>query len=86
MAAVVGHNSVAGDQLRTIIERIERLEDEKKNVGADIKDVYAEAKGNGFDAKTIRKIVALRRVDDDKRKEAQATLDLYAHAIGLDLI
>ena len=54
---VVGHNSVAGDQLRTIIERIEHLEGEKKNVSADIKDVYAEAKGNGFDSKAIRKIV-----------------------------
>lgn len=84
--SVVGHNSVAGDQLRSIVERIERLEGEKKNVAEDIKDVYSEAKGNGFDAKTIRKIVALRRVDDDKRKEAQAILDLYAHAIGLDLV
>ena len=83
---VVGHISVAGDQLRTIIERIEHLEGEKKNVSADIKDVYTEAKGNGFDAKAIRKIVALRAMDDDKRKEAQAMLDLYAHAIGLDLI
>jgi len=83
---VVGHNSVAGDQLRTVVERIERLEDEKKNVTADIKDVYAEAKGNGFDAKTLRKIVALRKLDEDKRKEAQAMLDLYAHDIGLDLI
>jgi uncharacterized protein (UPF0335 family) len=86
MAAVVGHNSVAGDQLRTVVERIERLEDEKKNVTADIKDVYAEAKGNGFDAKTLRKIVALRKLDEDKRKEAQAMLDLYAHALGLDLV
>jgi uncharacterized protein (UPF0335 family) len=83
---VVGHNSVAGDQLRTVVERIERLEDEKKNVAADIKDVYAEAKGNGFDAKTLRKIVALRKLDEDKRKEAQAMLDLYAHALGLDLV
>lgn len=83
---VMGHNSVAGDQLRSIVERIERLEGEKKNVAEDIKDVYSEAKGNGFDAKTIRKIVALRRVDDGKRKEAQAMLDLYAHAIGLDLV
>ena len=81
-----GHNSVAADQLRTIVERIERLEDEKKNVAADIKDVYAEAKGNGFDAKTLRKIVALRKLDEDKRKEAQAMLDLYAHALGLDLV
>ena len=61
---VVGHNSVAGDQLRTVVERIERLEDEKKNVTADIKDVYAEAKGNGFDAKTLRNDAAdaLKRI------------------------
>jgi uncharacterized protein (UPF0335 family) len=84
--AGAGHNSVAGDQLRSIVERIERLEGEKADLATDIKEVYAEAKGNGFDAKTIRKIVALRRVDDDKRKEAQAMLDLYAQAIGLDLI
>jgi uncharacterized protein (UPF0335 family) len=82
----VGHNSVAGEQLRSIIERVERLEEEKRSLSDDIKEVYAEAKGNGFDTKTIRKIVALRRVDDDKRKEAQAMLDLYAHAIGLDLV
>lgn len=84
--ANVGHNSVAGEQLRTIIERVERLEEEKSALSADIKEVYAEAKGNGFDTKTIRKIVALRKVDEDKRKEAQAMLDLYAHAIGLDLV
>lgn len=84
--ASVGHNSVAGEQLRTVIERIERLEEEKSALSADIKEVYAEAKGNGFDTKTIRKIVALRKVDEDKRKEAAAMLDLYAHAIGLDLI
>jgi uncharacterized protein (UPF0335 family) len=82
----VGHNSVAGEQLRSIIERVERLEEEKRSLSDDIKEVYAEAKGNGFDTKTIRKIVALRRVDDAQRKEAQAMLDLYAHAIGLDLV
>jgi len=81
-----GHNSVAADQLRTIVERIERLEDDKKAVAEDIKHLYMEAKGNGFDAKAIRKIVALRAMDEDKRKEAQAMLDLYAHALGLHLV
>jgi len=81
-----GHNSVAADQLRTIVERIERLEDDKKAVVEDIKQLYMEAKGNGFDNKAIRKIVALRAMDEGKRKEAQAMLDLYAHALGLDLL
>ena len=81
-----GHNSVAADQLRTIVERIERLEEDKKAVVEDIKQLYMEAKGNGFDSKAIRKIVALRAMDEDKRKEAQAMLDLYAHALGLDLL
>ena len=84
--AEAGHNSVAADQLRTIVERIERLEEDKKAVVEDIKQLYMEAKGNGFDSKAIRKIVALRAMDEDKRKEAQAMLDLYAHALGLDLL
>jgi uncharacterized protein (UPF0335 family) len=84
--AEAGHNSVAADQLRTIIERVEHLEGEKATLSEDIKQVYSEAKGNGFDAKAIRKIVALRAMDEDKRKEAQAVLDLYAHALGLDLV
>ena len=84
--AEAGHNSVAADQLRTIVERIENLEGEKATISEDIKQVYSEAKGNGFDAKAIRKIVALRRMDEDKRKEAQAMLDMYAHALGLDLV
>jgi uncharacterized protein (UPF0335 family) len=83
---VVGHNSVAGDQLRTVVERIERLEDDKKAVVEDIKQLYMEAKGNGFDSKAIRKIVALRAMDEDTRKEAQAMLDLYANALGLHLV
>jgi uncharacterized protein (UPF0335 family) len=84
--AEAGHNSVAADQLRTIVERIERLEDDKKAVVEDIKHLYMEAKSNGFDGKALRKIVALRAMDEDKRKEAQAMLDLYAHALGLHLV
>jgi len=82
----LGHNSVAGEQLRLLIERIERLEEEKKGMMDDIKDVYGEAKAVGFDAKIIKKLVALRKKDADSRREEAALLDLYASAIGLDLI
>jgi uncharacterized protein (UPF0335 family) len=82
----VGHNSVAGDQLRLLIERIERLEEDKKGITDDIKDVYGEAKAVGFDGKIIKKLVALRKKDADSRREEAALLDLYASAIGLDLI
>jgi hypothetical protein len=82
----VGHNSVAGDQLRLIIERVEKLEDEKQDIMEFIKSVYGEAKAVGFDTKIIRKLVALRKKDDDTRREEATLLDLYASAIGLDLI
>ena len=79
------HNRAAED-LRLFLERIERLEEEKKDRADDIRDVYAEAKGNGWDTKTMRKLVALRKLQPDARKEQQALLDTYAHAIGLDLV
>jgi uncharacterized protein (UPF0335 family) len=82
----VGHNSVAGDQLRLIIERVEKLEDEKQDIMEFIKSVYGEAKAVGFDTKIIRKLVALRKKDEDTRREEATLLDLYASAIGLDLI
>ena len=75
---------VAGARLKSFIERIERLEEEKAAIASDIKDVYAEAKGTGFDAKTIRKIVSLRKVDTEKRREADEILDLYKSAIGME--
>jgi uncharacterized protein (UPF0335 family) len=74
---------VAADQLRTIIERIERLDEEKREVAEQIKEVYAEAKGNGFDTKTLRKIVALRKKDPNERSEEEAMLDLYMSALGM---
>ena len=74
--------TVAAGQLRTIIERIERLEEEKKTIADDIKEVYAEAKGNGYDVKVLRKVVALRKRDLDERKEEEAILDLYLQAVG----
>lgn len=82
----VGHNSVtaiAVDQLRSIIERVERLEEDKKAITDDIKDVYAEAKGNGYDVKALRTIVRLRRQDADERQEQESILDSYKQALGM---
>ncbi len=75
-------NGTAQTQLKTIIERIERLEEDKAAIMADQKEVYAEAKGNGFDVKVIRKVVRLRKQDRAKRLEEEAILDLYLSAIG----
>jgi len=75
-------NATAQTQLRTVIERIERLEEDKAGVMADLKEVYAEAKGNGFDSKIIRKVVRLRKQDKAKRMEEEALVDLYLAAIG----
>jgi uncharacterized protein (UPF0335 family) len=74
---------VAQDQLRSFVERIERLEEEKKTIGDDIKDVYAEAKGNGFDTKVLRKVISLRKQDANERAEQDAILDLYLQALGM---
>ena len=75
--------TVAAGQLRSIIERIERLEEEKKTISDDIKDVYAEAKGTGFDTKALRKIIALRKKDEQERMEEEAVLDTYMIALGM---
>ena len=81
--AKIGDNGVNGGQLRAFIERIERLTDEKKALADDIRDVFAEAKGNGFDAKIIRKVVSMRRIDADKRRAEQEMIDLYLEALGM---
>jgi uncharacterized protein (UPF0335 family) len=73
----------AKDQLKAFVERIERLEEEKKATSDDIRDVYAEAKGNGFDIKALRSIVRLRKLDTDERREQQEVLDTYMHALGM---
>ncbi len=73
---------VAGDQLKSIVERIERLEEEKKTLSDDISEVYAEAKGNGYDVKVLRKVIALRKRDKNERAEEEAILDLYLQAVG----
>lgn len=88
----IGHNSgmeeqpatrLAADQLRTIVERIERLEEEKKTFSDDIRDVYAEAKGNGYDVKALRIIVRMRKQDANERAEQETILETYQQALGM---
>ncbi len=76
-------SDVAQDRLRSFIERIERLEEEKAALLADIKEVYAEAKGIGFDPKTMRKVISLRKMEDSDRQEAEFLLDTYLSALGM---
>ena len=71
------------DQLRAFVSRIERLEEEKAALAADLREVYAEAKGNGFDVKALRSVIRLRKQDDNKRKEEEAVLVTYLHALGM---
>lgn len=74
---------VAAGQIKSIIDRVERLEVEKDALAGDIREVYAEAKSNGYDAKVLRQIVRLRKVDKAERDEMEAILDLYLHALGM---
>ncbi len=74
---------VARDQLKSVVERIERLEEEKKAIADDIRDVYAEAKANGFDTKVLRQVVSLRKKDLTERQEEEAVRDLYLVALGM---
>ncbi len=73
----------AEGQLKALVERIERLEEEKKTIAADIKEVYAEAKGNGFDIKILRKVISLRKKEPEERQEEEAMIDLYLAALGI---
>jgi uncharacterized protein (UPF0335 family) len=82
MADIV-KTSFAHGQLRTIVERIERLEEEKKTIAGDIKEVYAEAKGNGFDVKILRKVISLRKKDASERQEEESMIDVYLAALGM---
>jgi uncharacterized protein (UPF0335 family) len=87
----IGHNSeatepatrFAKDQLKSIIERIERLEEEKKTISDDVRDVYTEAKGNGFDVKALRTIVRMRKQDANERQEQETILEMYMQALGM---
>lgn len=81
--AEAGHNHVAADQLRLFIERVERLDEEKKGIAADIKDVYAEAKANGYDTKTMKQMVKLRAMEAHAREEQMALAETYMAALGL---
>jgi uncharacterized protein (UPF0335 family) len=74
---------IAGAQLKSFIERIERLEDEKRALGEDIKEVYAEAKGSGFDSKIMRQIIRIRRMDKEEHDEQETLLDLYKRALNM---
>jgi len=78
------YESVAADQLKAFIERIERLEEEKAGVAGDIREIFSEAKGNGFDTKVMRRVIALRRKDRAERQEEEAILELYLQALGMD--
>lgn len=79
----VGHNSIAVDQLKSIIQRVEKLEEEKSVIASDIKEVMAEAKGNGFDTKTIKAVIKLRSLDDQTREEQEAIMYAYMKALGM---
>jgi len=82
----VSLQSSAKDQLRTIVSRIERLEEEKAALATDLREVYAEAKGNGFDVKALRTVIRLRKLDETKRREEEAILETYLHALGMDKV
>lgn len=90
--AQVGHNNppnegsaeFSGQRLKTIVQRVEKLEDDKAGIAADIRDIYAEAKGTGFNVKTIRQIVRLRKQEEEQRREDAELLELYKSAIGME--
>ena len=77
------NDSIDSGHLRAYVERLEKLEEEKRAIADDIKEVYAEAKGTGFDTKALRKIISMRRQDKDKRREEEAMLELYLSALGM---
>jgi uncharacterized protein (UPF0335 family) len=80
----IGHNSIPKDQLRSIIERVERVQEEIDGLASDKRDIFAEAKANGFDTKAMREIIRLRKQDADKRKEHEAVVDTYRSALGME--
>jgi uncharacterized protein (UPF0335 family) len=78
--------SFAKGQLKSLVERIEKLEEEKKAIAEDIKEIYGEAKAHGFDTKILRKVIGLRKKDLHEREEEEAVLDLYLHALGMAVV
>jgi uncharacterized protein (UPF0335 family) len=83
MTADVAETGVAAEELKQFVERVERLEEEKKALSDDIRDVYAEMKGRGFDVKAVRQIIKIRKQDHSERKEMEAILDLYMSALNM---
>lgn len=87
---MIGHNSTTGEvaptdnRLRLLIERIERMEEEKKGIADDIKDVYAEAKGTGYDPKIMKRVIALRKMDPEQRREQESLVEVYLVALGME--
>ncbi len=81
-ASVEGATTIAADRLRSFIERVERLEEDKAAVMNDIKEVFAEAKGEGYDVKTLRQVIKIRKMEKAERQEQEAMLDLYLAALG----
>ena len=79
----MSNGAIARDQLRAFVERIERMEEEKKAITEDIKEIYAEAKGMGYDTKVLRQVVRIRKQDQNERAEQEAILDTYLHALGM---
>ena len=80
---MVKFGGIAADQLRSIIERVEKLEEEKSAIAADIREVFAEAKGNGYDIKALRQIIKIRKMEAAERQEQEAVLDTYLRALGM---
>lgn len=83
MSETIDADAIAGDQLRAFVERLERLEEEKQAIADDMKDVFAEAKANGFDTKVLRQVLRMRRQDASERAELESLLDLYCRALGM---
>lgn len=81
--AQIGHNSDAAGELNAFIERVERVTEEKDGLTQDIRDIYAEAKSRGFDPKIMRKVVRMRKMDPDKRREEEEQTEMYLHALGM---
>lgn len=81
---LLGHNSVAADELRSFVERVEKLEDEKKNVQEDIKEVKSEARNRGYDLKALNAVLKLRKQDREEREQEAAMVELYLSALGMD--
>jgi uncharacterized protein (UPF0335 family) len=80
----IGHNKKTDARLKSIIERVERLESERKDLGADIREIYSEAKGAGFEPRILRKIIAIRKMDANARAEQEALLETYLTALGME--